>query len=204
EIKRIGASKRYIWLSDDTSFYTYDVDSGSFNTYSLLSLYQYSQSASIEINDAKFILSKWVLGTNAGVYLSQNENFEHVASSGKKHVEKIYFSDKRRELVIGSLKGALIFDIQNPNKPIQKIPGSHVLSIAETSQEYWIGTEKGLVVYSFLTGESKRLTSSGFNDNVVSQGKIYALLNDQSGGIWIATDRGVRYFSLFSHKFERF
>tara|TARA_Y100001956_G_scaffold80968_1_gene97310 strand:+ start:2869 stop:6147 length:3279 start_codon:yes stop_codon:yes gene_type:complete len=204
EIKRIGASKRFIWLSDETSFYTYNVDTGDFSTYSLLSLYQYSQSSSIEINDAKFILSKWVLATNAGVYLSNKENFEHVTSSGKHYIEKLYFSDKRRELVIGSLKGALIFDIQNPSKPIKEIPGSHVLSIAETSQEYWIGTEKGLIVYSFLTGESTQMTSSGFNDRVVSYGKIYSLLNDQTGGIWVATDRGVRYFSLFSHKFERF
>ncbi|WP_394146432.1 helix-turn-helix domain-containing protein [Vibrio atypicus] len=204
EIQRIGASKRFIWLSDDTSFYTYDVDSGDFNTYSLLSLYQYSQSSSIQINDAKYIFSKWVLATNAGVYLSNKTNFDHVTSSGKNYIEKLYFSDKRRELIIGSLRGALIFDIQNPQKPLKEIPGSHVLSIAETSQEYWIGTEKGLIVYSFLTGETKRLTSSGMNDSVISQSKIYSLLNDDSGGIWIATDRGVRYFSLFSHKFQRF
>ncbi|WP_225874920.1 helix-turn-helix domain-containing protein [Vibrio atypicus] len=204
EIKRIGASKRFIWLADDTSFYTYDIDSGDFNTFSLLSLYQFSQSSSIQINDAKYIFSKWVLATNAGVYLSNKKNFEHVTSSGKNYVEKLYFSDKRRELIIGSLRGALIFDIQNPQKPLKKIRGSHVLSITETSQEYWIGTEKGLIVYSFLTGETKRLTSSGLNDNVISQSKIYSLLNDHSGGIWIATDRGVRYFSLFSHKFQRF
>lgn len=204
EIQRIGASKRFIWLSDETNFYTYNIDTGDFSTYSLMSLYQYSQSSSIDINDAIFVLSKWVLATNAGVYLSNNDNFDHVSSSGKNHVEKLYFSDKRREVIIGTLDGALIFDVQNPRKPIKEIVGSHVLSIAETSQEYWIGTEKGLIVYSFLTGEITRMISSGFSDRVVNNGKIYSLLNDQSGGIWIATDRGVRYFSLFSHKFERY
>lgn len=203
EIKRIGASKRFIWLSDNARFYTYNVDTGEFLTYSLLELYKYSQSSTIQINDAKFVLSKWVVATNAGVYLSNESNFVHVASSGQNYVEKIYFSDSRRELVIGSLKGALIFDIQNPQRPTKYIPGSHVLSITETSEEYWIGTENGLLVYSFLTGETKRLISSGVHDNSVIQGKIYALLNDQAGGIWIATDSGVRYFSLFSHKFER-
>lgn len=204
EIQRIGASKRFIWLSDETNFYTYNIDTGDFSTYSLMSLYQYSQSSSIDINDAIFVLSKWVLATNAGVYLSNNDNFDHVSSSGKNHVEKLYFSDKRREVIIGTLDGALIFDVQNPQNPIKEIVGSHVLSIAETSQEYWIGTEKGLIVYSFLTGEITRMISSGFSDRVVNNGKIYSLLNDQSGGIWIATDRGVRYFSLFSHKFERY
>lgn len=204
EIQRIGASKRFIWLSDDTSFYTYDVDTGDFNTYSLLSLYQYSQTSNIQINDAKYIFSKWVVATNAGVYLSDGSRFDHIASSGQHYVEKLYFSDKRRELVIGSLNGALIFNIEDPSKAVKEIEGSHVLSITETSQEYWIGTEKGLIVYSFLTGETQRLTSSGSNDSIVQHGKIYALLNDHVGGIWIATDRGVRYFSQFSHNFERY
>ncbi|MDN3683647.1 hypothetical protein QW180_03940 [Vibrio sinaloensis] len=88
EIQRIGASKRFIWLSDDTSFYTYDVDTGDFNTYSLLSLYQYSQTSNIQINDAKYIFSKWVVATNAGVYLSDGSRFDHIASSDQHYVEK--------------------------------------------------------------------------------------------------------------------
>jgi len=204
EILRIGASKRFIWVSDERNFYTYNVDSGEFQTLSLMELYQYNQSSKILINDARFIYSRWVLATNAGVYLSKDEQFEHVASSGKHYVEKLYFSDKRRELIIGSLNGALIFDIENPGKPIKSIAGSHVLSITETSQEYWIGTEKGLFVYSFLTGKTKRFEQGFLAGNDLAGEKIYSLLNDNAGGIWIATNRGVRYFSLFSQKFERF
>ncbi|MDN3683646.1 hypothetical protein QW180_03935 [Vibrio sinaloensis] len=74
--------------------------------------------------------------------------------------------------MIGSLNGALIFNIEDPSKAVKEIEGSHVLSITETSQEYWIGTEKGLIVYSFfLTGETQRLTSSGSNDSIVQHGK---------------------------------
>lgn len=204
EIQRIGASKRFIWVSDKTSFYTYEVATGDFNTFSLLPLYQYSHTSNIQVNDAKFILSKWVVATNAGVYLSDGSRFEHIVSSGQNYVEKLYFSDKRRELVVGALNGALVFDIEQPSKAVKKIAGSHVLSITETNQEYWIGTEKGLIVYSFLTGEVQRLTSSGSNDRAVQDGKIYALLNDHAGGIWVATDGGVRYFSQFSHNFERY
>lgn len=204
EILRIGASKRIIWVSDERNFYTYNVDTGEFQTFSLMELYQYNQSSKILINDAQFIYSRWVLATNAGVYLSRQGQFEHVASSGKHYVEKLYFSENRRELIIGSLNGALIFDITAPNKPIKSIAGSHVLSITETSQEYWIGTEKGLFVYSFLTGETKRFDQGFLAGNALSGEKIYSLLNDGAGGVWVATDRGVRYFSLFSQKFERF
>jgi len=204
EILRIGSSKRYIWVSDERNFYTYQIDTGEFQTFSLMELYQYNQSSQITINDAKFILSKWVVATNAGVYLSDGEQFEHVPSSGKNYVEKLYFSEKRREVIVGSLNGALIFNIQKPEEPVRTISGSHVLSITETSQEYWIGTEKGLYVYTFLTGETQKFEHGIGAGNSLAGEKIYSLLNDNTGGIWVATDRGVRYFSLYSHKFTRY
>ncbi len=204
EILKIGSSKRFIWVSDERNFYTYQIDSGEFQTFSLMELYQYNQSSQIAINDAKFIFSKWVVATNAGVYLSEGSHFEHVSSSGKNYVEKLYFSEKRRELIIGSLNGALIFNINKPNEPIRTIAGSHVLSITETDQEYWIGTEKGLFVYTFLTGETQKFEQGIGVGNSLAGEKIYSLLNDNTGGIWVATDRGVRYFSLYSHKFTRY
>ncbi|QJY37905.1 helix-turn-helix domain-containing protein [Vibrio europaeus] len=204
EILKIGSSKRYIWVSDERNFYTYQIDSGEFQTFSLMELYQYNQSSQITINDAKFIFSKWVVATNVGVYLSEGSHFEHVSSSGKNYVEKLYFSEKRRELIIGSLNGALIFNINKPNEPIRTIAGSHVLSITETDQEYWIGTEKGLFVYRFLTGETQKFEQGIGAGNSLAGEKIYSLLNDNTGGIWVATDRGVRYFSLYSHKFTRY
>ncbi|KOO02084.1 helix-turn-helix domain-containing protein [Vibrio nereis] len=203
-ISRIGSSKRFIWVVDDSNFYTYNIDTGALSSYSLYELYKFSQSSSIRINDAQLVLSKWALATDAGVYLSDDSGFEHVTSSGKNYTETLYYSDKRREIVIGSLKGALVFDITDPNNPVKHIQGSHVLSITETGNEYWIGTEKGLLVYSFLTNETKLLQPSELSNRAIVNGKIYALLNDQAGGVWIATDRGIRYFSLFSHKFERY
>ncbi|MGD8174017.1 helix-turn-helix domain-containing protein [Vibrio sp. TRT 21S02] len=204
EIKNIGASKRYIWVSDETNFYTYQIDTGEFHSYSLMELYQYTQSSKISINDAQLILSKWVLATNAGVYLSEGGHFSHIPSSGKTYVEKLYFSDKRRELIVGSREGALIFDIQNSVEPVAHVATSHVLSIAETDREYWIGTKRGLFIYSFMTGEISRLNSRNLPGYTLSGGKIYSLVNDHVGGIWLATDRGIRYASLFGDKFKRF
>lgn len=204
EILRIGATKRYIWLADESHFYTYHVDSGEFQTFSLMQLYQYNQSAKITINDAAFIKSRWVIATNAGVYLSNGDVYEHVSSSASYYVEKLHYSEVRDELVIGSLDGILIFDTDQPQQPIQRIAGNHVLSITETAQEYWIGTEKGLFVYDFVTGEIRRFEQGVWAGNGLAGEKIYSLLNDNAGGIWIATDRGVRYFSQFSDNFERY
>ncbi|MFA0544613.1 AraC family transcriptional regulator, partial [Vibrio sp. 10N.222.52.B7] len=106
----------------------------------------------IAINDAEWVLSKWVLATSSGAYLSEAQEFTHITASDKHHIETVYFANARRELVIGTLNGAVIVDLANPDKE-NKIKGSHVLSLAETSDQYWIGTEHGLISYNFITGQ---------------------------------------------------
>lgn len=203
-IKKIGTSSGFIWLTDDANFYTYNTQTKKIMTYPLTEVYQFNQVSQLVINDAKYLLSKWVLATNAGVYLSDGESFSHVLSSKKHFIEKLYFSAKNRELIVGTLNGALIIDIKNPNPQQPKRIGfSHVLSLAETDNEYWVGTEDGLFVYSFLTGNVVKLESNDQDSNGLPGNKIYSLVNDLQGGIWLATDKGIRYFSLFGFRFER-
>ncbi|MCW8333076.1 AraC family transcriptional regulator [Vibrio paucivorans] len=202
-IQKIGSSGRYIWVTDDKYFYTYQVDTRDFKSYSLMELYQYNQSSHVTINDAQRVLSKWVLATNSGVYLSDNSTFSHIGLSNKHFVEKLYFSKARREILVGTLKGMIIIDLAQPDKPIELIGKGHVLSFTETESEYWVGTERGLFVYSFLSGELTELQSNNVNDFSLKGRKVYSLINDGVGGVWIATDRGIRYYSLYSKKFQR-
>ncbi|MGR5278595.1 AraC family transcriptional regulator [Vibrio rotiferianus] len=203
QIRKIGASGDYIWVSDGSQFHTYHVAQNKLEAYSLLQLYQHSNNSHVYINDAIFVKTRWVLATNSGAYLSEGKRFNHVVSSKKHFIEKVYYSASRREIVIGSLKGALVFSLENAEQPIVRIGDSHVLAIAETNQEYWIGTEHGLFVHSFLSGETSKVTAASFQELDLSQSKIYSLLNDNMGGMWVATNRGIRYYSMFSKKFER-
>lgn len=202
EITNIGASDNYIWVTDGNNFYTYNTQSLEFNTYSLLKLYRYNNSSDITINDAEWVLSKWVLATSSGTYLSENQEFTHVAASDKHYIETVYFSNARRELLIGTLNGVVIVDLANSEKET-KINGSHVLSVAETTNQYWIGTEHGLISYNFITGEITRFEQAANQDFSLPGEKIYSLINDHAGGMWVATNNGIRYFSLFSKTFSR-
>ncbi|CAH6812835.1 AraC family transcriptional regulator [Vibrio chagasii] len=202
EITNIGASDNYIWVTDGNNFYTYNTQSLEFNTYSLLKLYRYNNSSDITINDAEWVLSKWVLATSSGTYLSENQEFTHVAASDKHYIETVYFSNARRELLIGTLNGVVIVDLANSEKET-KISGSHVLSVAETTNQYWIGTEHGLISYNFITGEITRFEQAANQDFSLPGEKIYSLINDHAGGMWVATNNGIRYFSLFSKTFSR-
>lgn len=202
EIANIGASGEFIWVTDGANFYTYNTQSLEFNTYSLLKLYRYNNSSDITINDAEWVLSKWVLATSSGTYLSENQEFAHVPASDKHYIETVYFSNSRRELLIGTLNGVVIVDLANSEKET-KISGSHVLSVAETTDQYWIGTEHGLISYNFITGEITRFEQAANQDFSLPGEKIYSLINDHAGGMWVATNNGIRYFSLFSKTFSR-
>lgn len=203
-IRKIGASGGFLWVSDDRHFYTYDMQSEELRSYSLMPLYQHNQSSRIQINDARLVRSKWVLATNSGVYLSEGEQFTHVVSSGKQHIETIYFSEQRNQLLIGTLKGAVIINIDDPQQEERWIGDTHVLAITESADEYWIGTENGLFVYSIAQQQTRKYTGVGRDEYTLSGNKVYALVNDHTGGIWIGTNRGVHYISLFARNFERY
>nr|WP_319536474.1 helix-turn-helix domain-containing protein [uncultured Vibrio sp.] len=203
QIRKIGAAEHYIWVSDGAHFYTYNIETSELKTFSLLQLYQHSNNSYVYINDAIFIESKWALATTSGFYLSKGSSFDHVVESGQNYIEKIYFSPTRREILVGTLRGALIFNINEPDKQVNQVGGSHVLTFAETNHEYWVGTEHGLYLYSFLTGEVTEVESASFLELELDSNKIFSLLSDNMGGMWIATGQGIRYYSMFSKKFER-
>ncbi|TXY57986.1 AraC family transcriptional regulator [Vibrio cholerae] len=206
QIIQMGASNGMIWMVDGENFYSYEIRSGRVESLSLHELYQLNSASKVVINDAQFLVSKWALATNVGVYLSDEQGFSHVKKSGKHFVQKLYFSHKRRELLVGSKRGALIIDIENKRSLPDRIGSSHVLSMAETEKEYWVGTEEGLYVYSFITGKIVQLESNSNNNNeyALLGKKIYAMVNDFQGGMWIATDKGVFYYSLFGQQFTRY
>lgn len=58
QIRKIGASNHYIWVSDGAHFYTYNIETSELKTYSLLHLYHHSNNSYVYINDAIFIENK--------------------------------------------------------------------------------------------------------------------------------------------------
>lgn len=204
QIQRIGASNGYIWLTDNIYFYTYHLVTGEQQSFSLTKLYQFNQTSQVIINDAKRVHNQWFLATNAGTYLLNNKQFSHIASSGKNAVEQLLFSPQHNHLLMGTSRGALIINIEQPESVITKIGHSAVLSMTEIGNGYWIGTENGVLIYSLATDEVGVLEGDKPSIYGIPEGKIYALLNDQQGGVWLATQQGIRYFSLFSQRVTRY
>ncbi len=64
---------------------------------------------------------------------------------------------------------------------------------------YWIGTENGLYVHSLLTGDTAKLKSNVHNDYSLKGHKIFSLVNDFHGGIWIAYEKGVFIWLFYAY-----
>ena len=204
EINKLGSNKDYIWVTDDSHFYAYQISTGELETHSLMGLYRFNDSTKIRVNDALKVKKKWVLATQSGVYLSEESGFSHVSRSKNRNISKLYFSESRRELLLGSSNGAVVFDLYDSRGPKFIIPSPRVTAFAETKQAYWIGTENGLYVYSFLSGNITKYSGEQDVGYALVGRKINAIINDNVGGIWIATNKGIQYYSLFGDKFERF
>ncbi len=203
-IDKIGVSGSSVWLASKEHFFTYDSESELLESYSLEALSHFDSKRRVIINDARFGISKWVLATSSGVFLSEDNGFEHIPRSGNDYVETLFFSEKRREMLIGTLNGVLIIDLKNKKNAPKRVAKSHVLSMAETENEYWIGTENGLFVHSLLNDVTTKLKSSVHSEYSLQGQKIFSLVNDLQGGIWIASEKGVFYYSMFGQKFNRF
>ncbi|ROV61578.1 helix-turn-helix domain-containing protein [Vibrio ponticus] len=204
EIESMGANDGYIWLTDDAHFHTYRIADGEYSSYSLMELYRYGESLKLSINDALLVKQRWVIATGNGVFVSESQGFRHVPRSQGNGIDKLYYSSSRRELILGSSRGAVVYDINNTSKPKFIIPAPNVTVIAETPQSYWIGTQNGLYIYSFIGGKMEKHSGEKDAGFALTGRRILSLVNDNSGGMWISTNKGIQYFSLFGEKFERF
>ncbi len=205
EITQIGASQGYLWLTDQSQFYAYHIETQVLDVYPLSRIYQYNQALNVVINDAQHIDGEWVLATNAGVYISRSNGFRYVSASNKRPVSQLFFSKTRRELLVGSDDGALMIDVDSgSDEPVERIGHGQVTAMIESDGAYWIGSDKGLYLYSVFTGQTDYLKGDTHQGHQLRGEHIYALLNDRQGGIWVSTEFGVQYHSLFGDQFKRY
>lgn len=203
DIQRIGHSGHFLWFADSSNFYSFHLKTGELESDSLSSLNQFSASSRFIVNDAQWTGHRWILATNSGVYLSEGGEFSHLNRSGTQDTGPVFYVQRRKELIIGTNEGARIVQIPD-GRLIRTVGSGKVLSVTTARDEYWIGTTEGLFVYSPETGsvEVPYRHSNGFY--TLKGQAINSLLNDHSGGMWIGTEKGIYYYSLYGQIYNRY
>ena len=202
KLKKMGSSNRQIWMTDNRKFYVYNPDSMDIQAYPLKDIISH-QHKPLQITNAIIVKESWVFGTTSGAYIYRDGKITHVRLSQGKYIEALYYSAARQELLVGEGHGAIIVDVNQPEKIKTRIGHSLVRAVLESKEGYWIGTEHGLYIYQFSNQKIREIDTSHQDDYALSNNFIYSLAGDDQGGIWIATSKEIRYFSLYSDLFER-
>lgn len=121
--------------------------------------------------------------------------------------------DHEGELWIGTFNGIARYDRKN-NRFIEIdykkiLRSNHVCYIYEDSKNnLWIATQGGGLTILKRTNEKDKFISKTYihefnNPNSLSSNRIFSVLEDKFGNIWVATDYGINILNLKTEKFKR-
>ncbi|MDA9558000.1 helix-turn-helix domain-containing protein [Vibrio sp.] len=195
DVHNVGVNNDLIWSASTKRLHLYHVKDSVALSIPLDDIYQYSKTSQIEVNDVLALKDIWLLATNFGLFYSNSVGQIYpFPSTSNDYYTSLYFSKKHQQVVAGTLHSVQIFDLTGMDKPFTIQTFSQVLSIEEGSDNYWLGTESGLFLYSFQNQSHFKVTQQNkLNDFSLPNGKVLDLLNDGKGGMWIATSEGIRY-----------
>jgi ligand-binding sensor domain-containing protein/signal transduction histidine kinase len=126
-------------------------------------------------------------------------------------IEKIY-DTKRGTLLIGTLAGGIkLFDIKTGDyKDIviynQDKTAMYAKNFMQYSEnEYWAGTEIGIVIYDLAAEKSSILSMQYNNVYSLSDNAIHTLYKDKEGGVWVGTRfGGISYYPYPYTPFKKY
>ncbi|MCG9664488.1 helix-turn-helix domain-containing protein [Vibrio mediterranei] len=203
-IKRIGHSGPRVWFADQKHLYVQDINSQNFSQIDLAIFERFYSGSNIDIRAVLKVDGTWFLGTNVGVFKWQDQALSQLKTSHRGMVTELFYSSSTRQLLIGYSTGVEQFSLVNQESHYYLLNRAHVLTLQESTQYFWVGTEHGLFLIDKATYRAERVEHN-INDKFSLSGeKIYSLVSDKMDGMWIATDNGMRYFSEYGDLFRRF
>lgn len=119
------------------------------------------------------------------------------------------YQDERGFIWVGTNGGISKFDGYNFKTYYfgNKSPGEEAFIIRciyeDSNSRLWIGTEgAGLVLYNSSTDDFSYFKCNDSTSNCISSNLIYSITSDDSGIIWLGTDKGINRFNPETKKFN--
>ena len=127
----------------------------------------------------------------ASVSLTEN-NVEDLILSVECHGNILYAGMNQRGVISYDMLRHAVNIVNLGNNQPGKV---HDLMIC--NNKVWAGTESGLYIYDIISKESQNIRKDVFDKNSISDNAIYAVYNDNNGGIWLGSYfAGVSYMSF--------
>ncbi|GLT15709.1 helix-turn-helix domain-containing protein [Vibrio algivorus] len=199
----IGQSEQIVWLYGSHHFHTFDTHTGEHRTIPVSQITQGSTRDNSGIVSATLVAGKWVVATNQSLFYLDKTGIRRVLSKQFSNINQLAFDKKNLHLLVGTQSGAFRLNMATIKPDVEMIASGQVQTILITPNDYWVGTKKGLFVHQLDTQLTKHIYGSYQDDLALSSNNIMGLSADDKGGVWIATAKGINYYSQASGLFKR-
>lgn len=203
KFKKMGQSNGLLWLYSAHFFHSVDPKTGKTISYPIQRITQGSIDENTVIQGAVFYDSRWLISTKTSLYYLSRNGVKRATPDSFSNISQLVLDKKHRQLLVGTDQHLFRLDLNKHPLQRQTLAKGQVQAVLVTDDGYWIGTRKGLYMYSFETQTLSSIQANYQDDYALSNNTILALASDNKSGIWIATTKGVNYYSTVSTVFNR-
>ncbi len=195
-----------IWIGTAKGLVRYDRSSNQFRTFRNKH-YQYDQS--INANFIKHIdrysESQLLIATESGVHLFDKHayTFSEIKAFEQQTIEFAIHLNTGEIAISVENKGIHIGRLNNGvwQEKLHLLPQTHVLSLYEQSEIWWLGCADGLVK---IDRKNKHQTQLYDERDGMANSHVYGILSDKKGYFWLSTNRGILRFDSHTDTFLNF
>lgn len=200
--KSVGYSNRHIWTFSSHYFHSYNIDTSKVSSIPTSQITQGAIDEDTHIESAVFVHGQWVVSTKNAIFSFSPNGVKRLTFNQYSTVYQLYYDQRRERILVATDRG---LDVMNAADwtLLYRLKSEGVMSVAITATDYWIGTKSGLLIYNLKKKSISKVNSNYQDDYSLPSNQIFDLELDNQDGIWIATARGVSYYSLRSHLFKR-
>ncbi|GAA4306931.1 ligand-binding sensor domain-containing protein [Compostibacter hankyongensis] len=214
EIREIKADSRgMLWFIAGLTLYCYNTATGKMKHYPPS---RYFSATSISITEKGQL---WVSTTSghlekrasSGDSFTSYDVFADSPPTTSRWIEKLYDTGQGFLLIGTSNQGIKQFDIADGTYRdiLTRDSNGTTLFVRDfirySADEYWIGTESGIIIYNIGTGKTENLKKQYNDPYSISDNAVYTFCRDREGGIWAGTYfGGLNYYPRPYASFEKF
>lgn len=199
-------SQQDIWVGTGKGLVRFEARSNHFQTfYNTLHQHDRALNANFIKHIDEYSATHLLIATESGVYLfdKQRRTFQEVQAFEKKTIEFAMRLKTGKIMVSVENKGVHIGELNKDNWLEERhlLLQTHVLSLLEQSEAWWLGCADGLVKIDLTNNYQKRLYDE--RDGMANS-HVYGILSDHKGYFWLSTNRGILRFDSQRNTFLNF
>ncbi|MFV0575627.1 MAG: helix-turn-helix domain-containing protein [Vibrio sp.] len=206
KFESIGVSDGYLWFYGSHGFYSLDLSekfSSKVNVSQTNVITDDDTDENNTIQNAVLFNGKWIVATSDALFYLEYGQFRRVATQPFFHIQNLQFDKNYNRLLVSTHDGLFELNMSTITPQVNLIVEGLIQAVLITKNDYWVGTKRGLFIYNLKRQQAKHIDATYQDDFALSSNNVMALAADNQNGIWIATSKGVNYFSQIGDIFKR-